>query len=386
MKELKTIHGVTFIVDDEDYEKAKEYRWRLLRDKRNKRCQVVMYSGRKGGLEGTSYKKLILGLGSKWTLFKNDNPLDLRKENIMVFDTRKECLCVINKKYEKSKEGYAIVSKALQGRVKKTNKKHKYIGINYDQSRQHSWRCSIVHRNKRYSIGSFIKEEYAALAYDQKALELYGPNARRNFPYLTEEELMEKLVQIKEEEAILFHDFLSKSQQGMVREYKSFTKSSQYIGVFFDKNNNVWKASTSYCNKNYYLGTFSTEEDAARAYDKKVLELYGEDANLNLPDSTIEKLAEVKLENINTKDAEHCYEKCSIIRQGNYYREIPKTSKYIGVSVRNRPNKKWKARISHYKKEYRLGDFLSEEDAARAYDKKALELYGESAKLNFPRK
>jgi hypothetical protein len=25
MKELQTIHGATFIVDDEDYEKAKEY-------------------------------------------------------------------------------------------------------------------------------------------------------------------------------------------------------------------------------------------------------------------------------------------------------------------------------------------------------------------------
>ena len=28
MKELQTIHGETLLVDDEDYEKAKQYRWK----------------------------------------------------------------------------------------------------------------------------------------------------------------------------------------------------------------------------------------------------------------------------------------------------------------------------------------------------------------------
>ena len=53
---------------------------------------------------------------------------------------------------------------------------------------------------------------------------------------------------------------------------------------------------------------------------------------------------------------------------------------YKGVS---RNKKKWRARIMFKRKEIRLGNFDNQEDAARAYDIKALELFGEFAKLNF---
>jgi len=44
---------------------------------------------------------------------------------------------------------------------------------------------------------------------------------------------------------------------------------------------------------------------------------------------------------------------------------------------------KWKAQIQFKDKKYHLGYFTLKEDAAHAYDKKALELHGEFAKLNF---
>jgi hypothetical protein len=44
----------------------------------------------------------------------------------------------------------------------------------------------------------------------------------------------------------------------------------------------------------------------------------------------------------------------------------------------------WAARIGHEGKILRLGYFKSEEDAARAYDIAAIELYGGFARLNFP--
>lgn len=59
-----------------------------------------------------------------------------------------------------------------------------------------------------------------------------------------------------------------------------------------------------------------------------------------------------------------------------------KTSKYLGVYKRKRLNR-WIAQIETIDKKIEIGRFDTEEEAARAYDKKASELFGEFANLNF---
>jgi hypothetical protein len=56
---------------------------------------------------------------------------------------------------------------------------------------------------------------------------------------------------------------------------------------------------------------------------------------------------------------------------------------YKGVSWQN-DKQIWRARIAPNRKEIFLGTFKCEEDAAKAYDKAALKIYGKFAVLNFP--
>jgi len=68
------------------------------------------------------------------------------------------------------------------------------------------------------------------------------------------------------------------------RNRRSFNnKSSRYKGVSWDKQRKLFLAAIR-CNGKYYnLGRFKSETAAAKAYDKKTRELFGEFAYLNFP-------------------------------------------------------------------------------------------------------
>lgn len=69
----------------------------------------------------------------------------------------------------------------------------------------------------------------------------------------------------------------------------------------------------------------------------------------------------------------------------NTYNSPPRggTSQFKGVAW-NRRARKWQARIQCDGRKFYLGLFRDEAEAARAYDRKAHELFGEYAYLNFP--
>ncbi len=57
--------------------------------------------------------------------------------------------------------------------------------------------------------------------------------------------------------------------------------TSKYLGVCWHKSKRKWKAAIEKNRTQLYLGLFTNEEDAAKAYDLKAIELHGEFANLN---------------------------------------------------------------------------------------------------------
>lgn len=68
--------------------------------------------------------------------------------------------------------------------------------------------------------------------------------------------------------------------------------------------------------------------------------------------------------------------------QGNRVRNRRSSSRFKGVSLEH--TGRWRAAITFQRQLRRLGSFVREEDAARAYDASARECFGQFARLNFP--
>lgn len=62
--------------------------------------------------------------------------------------------------------------------------------------------------------------------------------------------------------------------------------ASTYLGVSLNGRDGVWVAQIGLHGENTYLGRFSTEIEAALAYDKAARRHFGTFANLNFPDTT----------------------------------------------------------------------------------------------------
>jgi hypothetical protein len=71
-------------------------------------------------------------------------------------------------------------------------------------------------------------------------------------------------------------------QNGMNRS-KTSNNTSRYKGVTWSHHSNKWQASIMHGKKSVYLGVFSIEEDAAKAYDKAARERFGEYCKTNFP-------------------------------------------------------------------------------------------------------
>lgn len=61
------------------------------------------------------------------------------------------------------------------------------------------------------------------------------------------------------------------------------SNSSGYKGVSWDKSKLKWSSKISLNDKTINLGRFERREDAAKAYDARAVELFGEFAHVNFP-------------------------------------------------------------------------------------------------------
>lgn len=65
------------------------------------------------------------------------------------------------------------------GTKKRINSSSKYVGVSYREETK-KWRAIITYKKQFIEIGRYATQEEAAIAYNEKALELYGSNAKLN--------------------------------------------------------------------------------------------------------------------------------------------------------------------------------------------------------------
>jgi HNH endonuclease/AP2 domain len=71
--------------------------------------------------------------------------------------------------------------------------------------------------------------------------------------------------------------------RGKNKTWRGKPTSSRYKGVSWNKKVEMWQSYICRDYKIIYLGYFTDEKDAARAYDEMAFELYGDCAYLNFP-------------------------------------------------------------------------------------------------------
>jgi hypothetical protein len=76
---------------------------------------------------------------------------------------------------------------------------------------------------------------------------------------------------------------IATQSQNRQNRRKRENTTSRYVGVSFDKQTNKWKVKIKTETKEIYLGRFSSEIEAAKAYDAAALKYHGEFARLNFP-------------------------------------------------------------------------------------------------------
>jgi hypothetical protein len=149
--------GKITLIDDEDWDLVKDYKWYAHNVGDNKNYYAARVSSRKEGKKIIYLHRLIMGaLPGQEVDHINRMSLDNRKENLR--------LCTHSTNQQNQDKVFG---------------KSKFTGVCWSKSSK-KWQVSLRCNNERFYLGVFDDEIEAAKSYNKKALELYGEFAKIN--------------------------------------------------------------------------------------------------------------------------------------------------------------------------------------------------------------
>ena len=234
-------------------------------------------------------------------------------------------------------------------------------------------RRSIAHTGMKMppGTGKKISDANRGIPKSQKAREHFSIGQRNRWLNYSDEEKRKVVGNLRTPWSDVKREKRSNDARNAKRpedassQYRNVTKLER--GAAWTKQ---WRAGCIIGGKQICIGFFFTEEEAARARDRYFLKHIGEDIILNFPRADY-PLDPNKIVVIDAKSPSRAQ---VVMKNSTGYKGIYKNGK-----------NGWAAGISHMGVRYRLGTHGTREDAARAFDRKAIELYGDFARTNFAR-
>lgn len=167
MKKIKTTNGYTFLVDDEDYERVKKYNWYCAKLKKDylsiQACKYTKGTKNKG-CTTIRLSRYIMNVTDKTQIVDhiNHDTLNNCKYNLRVCTTKEN----------------------TRNKTSQKESSSKFLGVHkYEPKDRKNYTCfkaAIQINGKSMHLGTFKTENEAAVAYNNKATELFGQFANLN--------------------------------------------------------------------------------------------------------------------------------------------------------------------------------------------------------------